>query len=56
MLSDDEMNKRKVMLRNLVNLANTKVEELRKAWEAQDHSKARLAKQTKDDRSMNIKS
>jgi hypothetical protein len=54
------MNKRKVMLRNLVNFANTKLEELRKEWEAQDLSDAWLAKQTKEDqellRSMNIKS
>ena len=59
MISDDKMNKRKVMLRNLLNFANTKLEELRKEWEAQDLSDAWLAKQTKEDqellRSMNIK-
>jgi len=58
-LSDDEMNKRKVMLRNLVNFANNKLEELRKEWEAQDLSDAWLAEQTEEDqellRSMNIK-
>jgi hypothetical protein len=60
MLSDDEMKKRKVMLRNLVNFANAKLEELRKEWEAQDLSDEWLAKQTKEDqellRSMHIKS
>jgi len=51
-LSDDEMNKRKVMLRHLVNFANTKLEELRKEWEAQDLSEAWLAKQTKEDQEL----